>query len=63
MGGKRFLVVRLGDGSTMRMPRRFTNADGADGQGPPQPGCADAVFTVEAIRELMVVVNALQSDD
>ena len=62
MGGERFLVLRLLDGSRMRVPRHWTNADGDAGTTDvPEP--EDSVFTVESLRELTAVVDALLQRD
>jgi hypothetical protein len=55
-GGPRELVIRAIDGVVMRLPRAWTDADGVTNRraGP------DAVFTVEAIRTLMELVEALR---
>ena len=54
-GGRRTLVVRGTEGMVMRLPRSWTDADGAipdhDGEG--------SVFDVEALRELTELVDAL----
>jgi Family of unknown function (DUF5372) len=55
-GGPRELVIRTVDGVVMRVPRAWTDADGetSTAAGP------DAVFTVEAIRVLVALVEALR---
>jgi hypothetical protein len=58
IGGDHHLVVRLADGSTMRVPRDWTDADGLDVQEQVQ-GTA-RVFSIEALRELIAVVDGLQ---
>ena len=55
LDGPRQLVVRLGDGTTMRVPRAWTDADGT----PPEPAC-EGVFTVEELRELLDHVARLR---
>jgi hypothetical protein len=62
MGGKRFLVLRLADGSRMRVPRHWTNANGDEG-ATDVPTPEDSVFTVESLRELTAVVDALLHRD
>ena len=54
-GGHRDLLVQLGDGSAIRLPRSWTDAD-----GPPvsQPLPATLV-TVSAVRELITLLDAL----
>ena len=54
------LTVRLADGSAMKIPRAWTDADG--------PACIQepsfsSVFTLEALRELMNLVCILRSRD
>jgi hypothetical protein len=51
------LTVELPDHSTMRIPRKWTDADGAGTDSPERP---PAVFTVEALRELVELVAALR---
>ena len=54
-GGPSQLVIRLEDDSTMRIPRSWTDADGArEGANGPE-----RVFTVDSLRELGVLVAAL----
>ena len=54
--GSRELVVRAPDGFWMRLPRAWTDADGAAAEAS-EP---DAVFSVDAIRALLEIVEALQ---
>ena len=54
--GPRQLVIRALDGITMRLPRVWTDADGA----PAESGGAEAVLSVEAIRTLLEMVEALR---
>jgi len=58
IGGPRQIVIRLRDGSTMRIPRVWTDADGARSDSPPP---SETVFTVEALRELLELVSALKA--
>jgi hypothetical protein len=53
--GPQQLVVRVLGGLAMRLPREWTNADGA----PAETSEADAVFSVDAIRALLEIVEAL----
>jgi len=53
--GPRELVVRAPDGFSMRLPRAWTDADGA----PSRTSEPDAVFSVDAIRALLEIVEAL----
>ncbi len=54
--GARQLVVRALDGVSMRLPRAWTDADGASPGNPD----SEAVFSVEAIRTLLEMVEALR---
>jgi len=47
--------VRLADGSSMRVPRQWTNVD-----GPPPSPHAERVFTLEALLEVIELVSALR---
>jgi hypothetical protein len=53
--GPHVLVVRALGGVAMRLPRAWTNADGA----PTETNEPDAVFSVDAIRALLELVEAL----
>jgi len=55
--GGQHLIVRLRDGSTMRMPRSWTDAD-----GPPtsRPSQLSTVFTIDSLRELIALLQALR---
>lgn len=53
-GGPTQIVMRLSDGSSMRVPRSWTDADG------PPPGASERVFTIDSLRELVALVEALQ---
>ena len=55
-GGDKMLVIRLPDASPMRIPRAWTDADG----GSANVGGREAVLTVEALREVLQVVDALR---
>ena len=57
---KQTLVLRLADGSAMKMPRAWTNADGA---APAPELSLSSVFTVEALRELLALVGTLRDRD
>lgn len=54
--GSRQLVVRAPGGVAMRLPRAWTDADGA----PADDGGAGTVFSVEAIRALVETLEALR---
>ena len=58
---KVMLIIRLVDGSTMKMPRAWTNAGGATGVAEP-PHCS-VVLTIEGVRELIDLVSALRRRD
>jgi hypothetical protein len=51
------LIIRMADGSTMKMPRAWTNAGGVTA-GVELSRCS--VFTIEAVRELIDLVTALK---
>ena len=53
--GPRQVVVRALGGLAMRLPRAWTDADGA----PAETSEPDAVFSVDAIRALLEIVEAL----
>ena len=55
LNGPTQLVVRLGDGTTLRVPRAWTDADGT----PPEP-TRESVFTVEALRDVLDHVARLR---
>jgi hypothetical protein len=53
-GGTSAIVVRVADGTTMRIPRAWTDVDGAP---PHEP--AETVFSIEALRDLLRLVDAI----
>jgi hypothetical protein len=53
--GPRQLVVRLHDGTTLRVPRAWTDVDGP----PPEPA-EESVFIIEALRALLDLVARLR---
>jgi hypothetical protein len=55
------LTIRLANGSTMKMPRAWTNAAGATPAVVEPTHCY--VFTIEALRELIDLVRTLQHRD
>jgi hypothetical protein len=57
---KLVLTIRLHDGSTMKMPRTWTNAGGATGIVKPS---RESVLTIEGVRELIDLVSALRRRD
>jgi hypothetical protein len=52
--GAATVVVRLADGTTMRLPRTWTDADGAPSHDP-----AESVFSVDALRDLFRLLDAI----
>jgi hypothetical protein len=54
--GRHDLTVWLADGSRILMPRGWTDADGAQEES----SVRLTVFTVDALRELIVLVDALK---
>jgi hypothetical protein len=57
MSGRTQIVVRVRDGSVMRLPRAWTDADGTA----PVP-TRESVFTVEALRALLAQVALLRRE-
>jgi hypothetical protein len=55
MAGPEKVVARVSDGTTMRMPRGWTDIDGV----PPSHG-VERVFSVDAMLALIALVEALQ---
>jgi hypothetical protein len=55
-GGSSSIVVRIADGITMRIPRAWTDADGAP---PHEP--AETVFSIEALRDLLRLLDAIDA--
>ena len=53
---KRHIVVRSPDGLSMKLPRSWTDVDGTDCS---EDSSGDAIFTVESLRELGVLLEAL----
>ena len=53
-GGTSAIVARLADGTTMRIPRAWTDADGAPGHE-----LAETVFSIEALRDLLRLLDAI----
>ena len=56
--GRARLCIRLNDGTPMYIPRRWTDADGPPGP-PGTRAAAEAIFTVESLRDLVELVAAL----
>jgi hypothetical protein len=57
---KQTLVLRLDDGSPMKMPRAWTSADGG---APAEEPSISSVFTIEALRELWNLLGTLRNRD
>ena len=55
-GGTSAIVVRILDGTTMRIPRAWTDADGA-----PPHETPETVFSIEALRDLLRLVDAISA--
>lgn len=53
-GGTSAIVVRIADGTTMRIPRAWTDAD-----GPPPHEPDETVFSIEAVRDLLRLLDAI----
>jgi len=56
MEGKQHLTVALSDGTSMRILRQWTNADGIDASD-----AREGIYTTESLRRLLLLVDALQS--
>lgn len=54
-GGPTKIVVHVGDGTTMRLPRAWTDADGCMA-----PESVDSIFSVDSVRELVHLVDAIK---
>jgi len=52
---KKHIVVRAPDGLSLKLPRLWTDVDGADADG---DWSGDAIFTVESLRALGVLLEA-----
>jgi hypothetical protein len=53
-GGTSAIVVRIADGTTMRIPRAWTDADDA-----PPHELAETVFSIEALKDLLRLLDAI----
>jgi hypothetical protein len=56
--GRTQIVVRLGNGTSMRLPSAWTDVD-----GPPPQHITDTVFTADAVRAIVDLVDALRARD
>ncbi len=54
--GKKHLAIRLRDGTSMRIPRDWTDVDGKSVEGKP---AVSSVLTSESIRKLIELVKAV----
>jgi hypothetical protein len=59
MEGKQRLTLRINDGSTMRILRQWTDADG-DGAGSESP-VREGIYTTESLRRLFSLIDAFKS--
>ena len=59
-GGEHRLVVQHFDGGSMKIPRAWTNADGDQAVA---EYCHPQVFTVQALRELLELADAIRQRD
>lgn len=62
MSGQRFLVVRLPNGTRLRIARRWTDADG-DVEDVDVGNAGGRVFTEESLRELIALLEVLRGGD
>jgi hypothetical protein len=53
-GGTSAIVVRVGDGTAMRLPRGWTDAEGTPPNVP-----SETVFSIEALRDLLRLIDAI----
>jgi hypothetical protein len=59
-GDKAILTIRLPDGSTMKIPRAWTDADGVT-EAVRSSASIESIFTVEAVRQLIDLAAALRN--
>jgi hypothetical protein len=52
-GGRERITIRLQDGTSMRIPRDWTDADGDTGSGQ-----VESIFTAESLRRMLELVDA-----
>lgn len=60
MGGRDCLAIRLVDGTSMRVPRQWTDADGAH-SGHEEHKENDFFFTVDSLRRILSLLEAFLS--
>jgi hypothetical protein len=53
-GGRERITLRLSDGTSIRMPRRWTDADG----GAAADGPDETILTVDAVRCMLALIEA-----
>ena len=53
-GGRAQIVVRLNDGTTMRLPRSWTDIDGVRALP------VESIYTIDSLRELLEHVEVLR---
>jgi len=58
MSGKQRITIRLADGTSMHIPRDWTDADGV---APDSDGGREGFFAIESLRQLINLVDALSS--
>jgi hypothetical protein len=54
-GGRQRITIRLADGTTTRIPRGWTSADGTAGD---RQGWREGVFTEDSMRRLFALLDA-----
>lgn len=57
--GRKQLAIRLPDGTSMRIPRNWTDMDGEPVDEAPS---VDMVFTTQALRELIDLIEVIKRD-
>ena len=60
MDGNERIVIRLKDGTSMRIPREWTSAEGGTDEVENRRDC---VFSVESLREVIRVLDGLLGKD
>lgn len=55
MSGEHRLTIRIADGTSMHIPRGWTDADGE----PPRSGANRGPFTITSLRQLLELVDTL----
>jgi hypothetical protein len=57
-GGNERITIRLADGTSMHVPRSWTDADGMNA---PSARCRSSFFTSDSLRRLFVLLDGLLS--